>query len=294
MKRLIVLFAVALSAATTEQIEFFEKKVRPILVNSCYACHSADTKPAGNLRVDDHNGILRGGDSGPAVVPGDPAKSILLDRVQHENPRRRMPKEGAVLTAAQIADLRKWIADGAAWPAETVQVSLNKTNAGYDRLRAKHWALQPVVKQAPPAVVDKAWAKTEVDRFVLAKLEAQQLKPVADAASLTLIRRLTFDLTGLPPTPAEVAKNEPYEVLVDRLLSSPRFGERWGRHWLDVARYGESSGPSRNIPYPHAWRYRDYVLDAVNRDVPYDRFIQEQIAGDLLPAENPQEKDRLL
>jgi hypothetical protein len=204
-----------------------------------------------------------------------------------------MPKEGTLLTAAQIADLRQWIADGAAWPVDAATVSVNKPNPGYDRLRAKHWALQPVVKPTVPPVFHRAWPCGNIDRFLLARLEAKGLQPVADAAPLTLVRRLTYDLTGLPPTPAELAKTESVEALVDRLLASPRFGERWGRHWLDIARYGESSGPSRNIPYPHAWRYRDYVIDAVNRDIPYDQFLREQIAGDLLPAATPAERDRL-
>ncbi|HEU0119127.1 MAG TPA: PSD1 and planctomycete cytochrome C domain-containing protein [Bryobacteraceae bacterium] len=300
MKHLVILIGAAALAATPEQIAFFEKNVRPVLVNSCYACHSADTKPAGNLRVDDYNGILRGGDGGAAVVPGNPAKSLLLQRVAHADARRRMPKEGAALTETQIAHLRTWIAEGAAWPVEKVEIDLTKTNAGYERMKAKHWSLQPVATPAIPAVQNTRWPQGPIDRFLLSKLEAKQLHPVADADRLTLVRRVTYDLTGLPPTPAEAdafTKDKSplaYEALVDRLLTSPRFGERWGRHWLDVARYAESSGPSRNIPYPHAWRYRDYVLDAVNRDVPFNRFLQEQIAGDLLPAATTEERDRLL
>ncbi len=295
----ILLTPFLLSAApTAQQIEFFEKKVRPVLVNNCYACHAADTKPAGGLRVDDRNGLLRGGDSGAAVVPGEAAKSHLLLRIQHADPKPRMPKEGSPLTASQIADLTAWINDGAAWPVE--QVALAKTPvAAYERLKARHWALQPVANPAVPAVKNTAWPVAELDRFVLAKLEEKKLEPVAQASRLTLIRRLTYDLTGLAPTPAETdafltdRSPEAYPKLVDRLLASPRFGERWARHWLDVARYGESTGPSRNIPYPHAWRYRDYVIDAVQRDVPFNRFLEEQIAGDLLPAANDAERDRL-
>jgi hypothetical protein len=278
----------------------FESKVRPILVGRCYACHSAATKPAGFLRVDDRTGFFRGGDSGPAVVPGKPEASLLLQRIEHADPRRRMPRESPALSAEEIATLKTWIAEGAEWPVETLTVTPAKNTAGYPQLRAKHWAFQPVQNPAPPAVANRAWPATPVDQFLLAKLEQKQLKPVGDADRLTLVRRLTYDLTGLPPTPAEVdaflADKSPqaYAKLVDRLLASPRFGERWGRHWLDVARYGESSGPSRNIPYPHAWRYRDYVLDAVNRDVPYNQFLREQIAGDLLPAATPAERDRLL
>ena len=289
-----------LSAAANAQPGFFETKVRPIFVSHCYACHSADTKPAGGLRVDDYAGILRGGQSGPAVVPGDPEKSLIIQRVRHENPKRRMPKEGDPLTAAEIADLAAWIKAGAPWPVENVDVKAASYTASYDRIRAHHWAFQPVRDPKPPAVGKPTWPINDVDRFILAKIEPTHLSPVADASRLTLIRRLTYDLTGLPPAPAEIEafltdrSSAAYTRLVDRLLASPRFGERWGRHWLDVARYGESSGPSRNIPYPHAWRYRDYVIDAVNRDVAYDRFLQEQIAGDLLPAATAAERDRLL
>jgi hypothetical protein len=278
----------------------FESKVRPILVGRCYACHSAATKPAGFLRVDDRTGFFRGGDSGPAVVPGKPEASLLLQRIEHADPRRRMPRESPALNAEEIATLKTWIAEGALWPVETLTVTPAKNTAGYPQLRAKHWAFQPIQSPAPPAVANRAWPTTAVDQFLLAKLEQRQVKPVGDADRLTLARRLTYDLTGLPSTPAEVdaflADKSPqaYAKLVDRLLASPRFGERWGRHWLDVARYGESSGPSRNIPYPHAWRYRDYVLDAVNRDVPYNQFLREQIAGDLLAAATTAERDRLL
>ncbi len=300
MKTFAILLAPFLvsAAPTAQQIEFFEKKVRPLLVNNCYACHAADTKPAGGLRVDDRNGLLRGGDSGAAVVPGEAARSQLVLRIQHADPKRRMPKEGAPLSASQIADLTAWINDGAAWPVE--QVTLAKTPvAAYERLKARHWALQPVANPAVPAVKNTAWPVADLDRFVLAKLEGKQLAPVAEASRLTLIRRLTYDLTGLAPTPTEIdafladRSPEAYVKLVDRLLASARFGERWGRHWLDVARYGESTGPSRNIPYPHAWRYRDYVIDAVQRDVPFNRFLEEQIAGDLLPAADHAERDRL-
>jgi len=286
--------------AAQAQTDFFETKVRPILVNHCYACHSADTKPAGGLRLDDRNGAFKGGQSGPAVVPGDPQKSLLLQRVRHEDPKRRMPKEGDALSAAQIADLTTWIKDGAAWPVEKLPANLGHAEAAYERIRTHHWALQPVTDAKVPAVARKSWPATDVDRFILAKLEEKKLAPVPDASPLVLIRRVTYDLTGLPPTPAEIdayiKDRSPgaYPRLVDRLLASPRFGERWGRHWLDVARYGESSGPSRNIPYPHAWRYRDYVIDAVNRDVPYDRFLQEQLAGDLLPAATTADRDRQL
>ncbi|HEY1084913.1 MAG TPA: PSD1 and planctomycete cytochrome C domain-containing protein [Prosthecobacter sp.] len=286
--------------AEAEKVAFFEKKIRPILVESCYTCHSAETKPSGGLRVDDRNGLLLGGNAGPAIVAGKPEESLLLQRIVHADPKKLMPKEGDKLTDAQIADLTTWIKDGAAWPRERIPTSLTRANPEFESLKKSHWSLQPVKDAKVPEVKDRDWAETEVDRFVLATLEAKNLPPVADADRATWIRRVTYDLTGLPPTPEEIAAflkdtsgNARAEV-VDRLLESPSFGERWGRHWLDVARYGESTGPSRNIPYPHAWKYRDYVIDAVNRDVPFDRFIQEQVAGDLLPSSSNQERDRQL
>ncbi|MEK7949596.1 PSD1 and planctomycete cytochrome C domain-containing protein [Luteolibacter soli] len=292
-----------LSAESTPdpaKLEFFEKRVRPILSENCYGCHSADTKAAGDLRVDDLNGLLAGGNNGPAVVPGDPEKSLLIQRIVHTEKRLLMPKESDPLSETQIADLKTWISDGAAWPVEALPSDSGKTAAKYDNLRKTHWAWQPLSRPATPAVSDPSWPKGEIDHFILAKLEAEKLPPVSDADPATLLRRLTFDLTGLPPSPEAIEafvrdpSPQAYEKEVDRLLASSSFGERWGRHWLDVARYGESTGPSRNIPYPHAWKYRDYVLDAVNRDVPFDRFLQEQIAGDLLPASTAEEKDRLL
>lgn len=293
-------FARAETSAAAPGVEFFEKKIRPILAENCYNCHSADTKAAGDLRVDDLNGLLTGGDEGPAIVRGDVDKSLLLQRINHADPKKRMPRESDPLTAAQIEDLTTWIRDGAAWPSEEIPSYIGKDKAKYDSLRKSHWAWQPLQNPPVPQVADAAWPVDDIDRFVLSKLEGKELAPVADAAPETLLRRITFDLTGLPPSPEAIAAflAEPsaaaYEKAVDRLLASPAFGERWGRHWLDVARYGESTGPSRNIPYPHAWKYRDYVLDAVNRDVPFDRFVQEQVAGDLLPAANSEERDRLL
>jgi len=287
------------AAAEPGKIEFFERKIRPIFANHCFACHSAETNSKGGLRVDDRNGLLTGGNTGPAIVPGQPDKSNVLKRVADKNEKKRMPIEGKHLTEEQVADLTTWIKDGAAWPGVKVPASLGKPKAEIERLKKEHWAWQPLAKPAVPAVQDAKWPRDDVDRFILAKLEAKQLKPVGDADMVTLIRRITFDLTGLPPSLADIdaflrdPSPQAFEKVVDRLMGSPQFGERWGRHWLDVARYGESTGPSRNIPYPHAWHYRDYVIDSVNADVPFDRFIREQIAGDLLPAANSAERDRL-
>jgi hypothetical protein len=286
-------------------LDFFERKVRPVLVNNCYNCHSANTNSKGGLRVDDRNGLLVGGGRGPAVVPGQPEKSLLMQAVRHTHAKLKMPPEKH-LADEEIGDLAKWIRDGAAWPQPRVPASIGRPNAKYEKLRKEHWAWQPLHGTKAPAVKQSAWVRDDVDRYLLAGLEAKGLAPVKDADALTLIRRVTFDLTGLPPTPAEAEefvaaldgagakRGAAYEKVVDRLLASPAFGERWGRHWLDVARYGESTGSARNLPYPHAWRYRDYVIEAFNTDKPYDQFICEQIAGDLLPAKSNEERDRLL
>jgi Protein of unknown function (DUF1553)/Protein of unknown function (DUF1549)/Planctomycete cytochrome C len=284
----------------TVKIAFFEKKVRPILVGHCYTCHSADTRPAGGLRVDDRNGLLTGGATGPAIVPGSPAKSLLLQKVSHKDVKKRMPREGQPLSTEQINDLTQWITEGAAWPVVGVPASFGKPSPFYEKLKREHWAWQPLTDPKVPPMRLSSWPVDDIDRFLLAALEAKDLKPVGPADRESLLRRVTFDLTGLPPTPREIdafakdASAEAFARVVDRLLAAPAFGERWGRHWLDVARYGESTGPSRNIPYPHAWKYRDYVIDAVNAGLPFDRFLREQIAGDLLPASSSFERNRLL
>jgi mono/diheme cytochrome c family protein len=301
----VILSAIPIQAAPQDPaagLEFFEKKIRPMLSGHCYACHSAETKPAGGLRVDDRNGLLIGGNTGPALVPGDPEKSSLIRRVTQKEEKRRMPLEGDHLTPQEVADLTKWIKEGAPWPAVKVPASLGKLAPEYQKLKQTHWAWQPIQDAKVPEVKDAAWPKGDIDRFILAELEKKELKPVGDADRVALIRRVTFDLTGLPPSPEQIEhfvkdqSPQAFEKLVDQLLASPAFGERWGRHWLDVARYGESTGPSRNIPYTHAWKYRDYVIAAINSDVPFDRFIREQIAGDHLAEKVKEagEHDRLL
>jgi hypothetical protein len=294
---------VAMSRADAEdasdpRIAFFESKIRPLFVERCYNCHSADNKAAGGLRVDDHKGILQGGNNGPGVVPGDPKASKIIAAVRHEGKTKMPPDEK--LTDEEIADLEKWIVEGAAWPTLEIPANLLKPDEYYESMRKEHWAWQPLRDAATPQPAEATWSRDDVDRFILAKLEEKGLKPSGDADKLTLIRRVKFDLTGLPPTVEEIdaflADNstKALESLVDRLLASKAFGERWGRHWLDVARYGESTGSARNLPYPHAWRYRDYVIESVNADKPYDQFIREQIAGDLLPANSPSEKGEQL
>ncbi|MBI1914771.1 MAG: PSD1 domain-containing protein [Planctomycetes bacterium] len=286
----------AAARADATAVEFFEKKVRPLLAGYCYNCHSANNNSQGGLRVDDRNGLLQGGNGGPAVVPGHPEKSLLIRSVRSTDENLKMPPK-VRLSPEQVADLTKWIKDGAAWPEVRVPQGFGKYSAKYDKLRKEHWAWQPLREGKVPPVRDASWPRTSIDRFILAGLEREGLRPVSDADRTTLIRRVTFDLTGLPPTPAEIdafldeRSTDAYPKLVERLLASPAFGERWGRHWLDVARYGESTGSARNVPYPQSWRYRDCVINALNSDKPYDRFLIEQIAGDLLPAETPRQRD---
>jgi hypothetical protein len=272
-------------------VDFFEKKIRPVLVHNCYKCHSGDpAKAKAHLVLDTHDGLRKGGDSGEVVAPRHPEKSLLIEAVKYEG--LAMPPDGQ-LPQEVLADFEKWVAIGA--PDPRVGKAANPKNK-IDLAEAKrHWAFQHPKASPPPKVHDAKWPGGDIDHFVLAHLEKEGLKPVHDADRVTLIRRLTFDLTGLPPTPEEIdvfvkdKSGHAYANLIDRLLESPRFGERWGRHWLDVVRYAESTGKERNVPYRYAWRYRDYVIDSFNADKPYDKFIIEQLAGDLIQARNPGE-----
>ncbi len=296
------LFPAALLARDGDegQVKFFESKVRPVLVQHCHKCHSAQAeKVKGGLRLDSREAMLKGGATGPAIVPGQPERSRLLLAVRQTDEDLQMPPKSKLSDAA-IADLAAWVKMGAPWPAEAKPAAAAepaaRAGADYDRLRKEHWAWQPLRKAAPPAVRDASWPLDDLDRFILARIEEKGLAPAGPADPWTLLRRLSFDLTGLPPSPeeAEAFAKDPspaaYEKAVDRLLASPRFGERWGRHWLDIARYGESTGSTRNFPYPYAWRYRDYVIKSLNEDKPYDRFLREQVAGDLLPGANDDSK----
>ena len=275
-------------------VEYFEKKVRPLLVANCYTCHSADTNSRSGLRVDDRNGLLAGGSRGPAIIPGKPDESLLIRAVSYTG-KLKMPPERR-LSDDEVAILKRWIRDGAAWTKVESLPSQVRVTADYARLRKEHWAWQPLRDPRTPSVANRAWPRDAIDRFLLARMEERGVTPVGDAEKLSLVRRVTFDLTGLPPTLAEIdafladRSERAFERVVDRLLTSPSFGERWGRHWLDLARYAESTGSARNLPFPDAWRYRDYVIDAFNNDKPYDEFLREQIAGDLLPSRTPQEK----
>ncbi|MEO7133478.1 MAG: PSD1 and planctomycete cytochrome C domain-containing protein, partial [Vicinamibacterales bacterium] len=279
--------------AAAQDATFFETRIRPLLAANCFACHG-ESAMAG-LRVDSRAGLLQGGETGPAIVPGDPDKSTLLKAVQHADGFPRMPRGRAKLPAGDIDAIAEWIRGGAVWP------STNETPApaaSHERvITPEHrafWAFRPLAKAAAPVVRDAAWPRTDIDRFVLARLERDGLQPVAAADKLTLIRRASLDLTGLPPTPEEVdafladASPGAFDTVVDRLLASPRYGEKWGRMWLDVARYGEDDYRSLDPmgrgfnPYPNAHLYRDWVIRAFNEDLPYDQFVTAQLAADLL------------
>lgn len=277
-----------------DQLAFFEKNIRPVLVQSCYKCHSAESsKVKGGLTLDTKHGLLLGGESGhPGVTPGNLAESSIWEAIVWEDDDKKMPPKQK-LPADVIANFKKWIEMGAPDPRETKVANAGggKRVIDMDEGR-KHWSFQKPVKSVPPAVKTEGWAKTDIDKFILAGIEANGLHPVKDADRPTLIRRIAFDLTGLPPTPDEVkafvADTSPDAVkrVIDMYLDSERYGERWARHWLDVARYAESSGKEVNVLYPSAWRYRDYVIESFKKDKPYDQFLKEQIAGDLLPFDN--------
>jgi hypothetical protein len=282
--------APARGAEGTAGVEFFESKVRPVLAQHCYGCHSARAKKLrGGLRLDSRAALLKGGDSGPALVPGRPDQSRLVEAVAYGKVELQMPPKGRLPEAA-VKDLAAWVKMGAPWPEEGA-ASTAPVKGVFDLQQRKrdHWAWRPVRPQAPPAVKDAGWPRGPVDRFLLARLEEKGLAPAPDTDRRTLLRRLSFDLIGLPPTEEEVEAfvGDPspraVEKVVDRLLASPHFGERWGRHWLDLVRYAESRGHEFDYTAPNAHHYRDWVIRALNLDLPYDQFVTEQIAGDLLP-----------
>lgn len=282
------------STPDAKALELFEKKVRPVLVQRCFDCHGPDSAEEGGLRVDSINGLLRGGRSGPALQPGRPRESLLILAINHDAHVHMPPKKK--LPAAEIADLMEWVKRGAPWPDAHVTARPIATEAierPFSEAERSFWAFRTPEEPVIPAVRKLAWCQSTLDRLVLARLEANGLSPAPPAAKRTLIRRATFDLHGLPPTLAEIeaflADGNPdaFAKVVDRLLASPRYGERWGRHWLDVVRYSDSNGMDDNLLYADAWRYRDYIIAAFNQDKPYDQFVREQIAGDLLPPAHP-------
>jgi hypothetical protein len=289
--------AVGAAEMAPEQRAFFESKIRPVLARQCYECHAANAKKiGGKLLLDTPAEMLGGGESGPAVIPGKPDESLIVQALRYDGlempPKHRLPE-------SVVNDFATWVKMGAPDPRENAKSAAKKAPVADE---AALWAFRPMATPGVPEVRSKTWPRSEIDAFILANVEARNLAPASDASPAALIRRLSIDLTGLPPALEEVAAFEKeaaqagsLERLVDRLLASPHFGERWGRHWLDVARYAESNGNdglSRNASFPHAWRYRDYVIRAFNDDTPYDRFITEQIAGDLLPADTAEQRDR--
>jgi hypothetical protein len=280
---------------TAAENEFFEKSIRPVFVNRCYECHSSKDANGG-LTLDTRKGLLKGGDSGVAIVPGVPAKSRVMEAIRYQNRDLQMPPKSP-LSVEEVAAIEKWIAMGAPDPRNTIvaEASPSPHGMGIEEGR-KFWSFQSIKDPPVPNVNTHAWAKTPIDPFILAKLEDKGLSPSSPADKRTLLRRVTFDLIGLPPTPEEItaflADESPQAFIkvVDRLLESPQYGVRWGRHWLDVARYADSNGLDENLAYGNAWRYRDYVVEAFNRDKPFDRFLIEQLAGDLLPDADQEAK----
>ena len=284
---------------TPDQEKFFEAKIRPVLATQCGKCHASTAeKLRGGLRLDSREGLRQGGVSGPAIVPGNPDESLLIQAIRYRDEELRMPPK-AKLPDAVVADFEAWVKMGAPDPRTGPDDAAARPPVNLARGK-EFWSFRPPKRSLPPALKRADWSLGEIDRFLLAALEARGLAPVADADRSRLLRRVTFDLSGLPPTPEEIdaflADRSPdaFASVVDRLLTSPRFGERWGRHWLDVARFAESSGKT-NFAYPQAWRYRDWVIASFNADKPYDRFVREQIAGDLLPAEDDRRRaDQLI
>lgn len=290
------ILGVALGPASAAEsgLERFERRIRPVLVEQCFDCHSAGaSRVRGGLRVDTLADLLRGGETGPAIVPGEPEKSPLWRALTYEDPDLQMPPKSR-LPDDVIEAFRGWLTEGAPWPEGGAASGAGGgagADGGFDLAgrRDAHWAWQPVGRPEVPAVADTGWPHGDLDRFLLARLEAEGLKPGPKASRPVLIRRATWLLTGLPPTPEEVEafagdrEEGAFERVVDRLLASPHFGERWARHWLDKVRYAETMGHEFDYPILGAWRYRDYVVRAFNSDLPYERFVREQVAGDLLP-----------
>jgi hypothetical protein len=303
----VLLFFVALSgqglpvhAASPEfspdQVEFFRSKVQPILTARCLKCHGGQAKVRGGLRVDSREAIVNGGELGPALSLEKPDESLLLQAINYVDlempPSGRLPKE-------EVDTLTRWVRQGAPWTPGVKAPAANPSppeavKADSPADHRDYWAYRPITRPAVPSVKNVDWGRNSIDAFILSRLEHEGLAPVAEADRVTLLRRVSYDLTGLPPTPEEVdayladKSEDAYERLVDRLLDSPRYGEKWGRHWLDLVRFAETNGYERDSAKPNAWRYRDYVIDSFNRDKPYDRFLAEQLAGDEIDPTSPE------
>ena len=286
-----------LRAGEDESAELFEKRIRPALVEHCVRCHGPK-KQQGGLRLDTRDGWSKGGDSGPAISVGE-SNSLLLDAIRYESGGLEMPPKGK-LPDSTIRAFEQWIQLGAVDPRTGHVAEGPSSDAPTVEEGRAFWSFQACSMPPIPDVDDERWASTTIDRFILSRLESNGLRPTSNASKHVLLRRLSFDLTGLPPTAGQIerylADKSPkaYEKLVDRLLESQHFGERWGRHWLDVVRFAESSGGGRTLLFPDAWRYRDYVIESFNQDLPYDDFIRQQIAGDLLETEDWHDRQRSL
>jgi hypothetical protein len=292
--------AIGQDAANEDQLEFFEQHIRPLLVSRCYSCHSSRAQDIeGGLTLDRRSGWAAGGDSGPAIIPGDVDASLLIRSVRYDDPNLQMPPDRR-LSRDAIAKLERWVQMGAADPRDDASAETQGTvsNAADPIAGREHWAYRPLAKVTMPTVTNHAWPRGVIDTFVLSKLEQNSLTPAPDAERRTLARRVYIQLIGMPPTSEQMAefladeRTDAVELLVDRLLSSPHFGERWGRHWHDLARYADSNGLDENFLFREAWRYRNRVIDMVNDDMPYDRFLLEQIAGDLLPYDSIEQRDQ--
>ena len=271
---------------TAEQVTFFESKIRPLLATKCYSCHGVQQQSA-DLRVDSREAMLKGNAHGPVLIPGDPAKSSLIS-VVHYDGKIKMPPSGK-LSSLEIAALTSWVKMGAPWPSDKLSPSATPPKEyKVSDAQKNFWSFKPVKKSSLPKVSNMVWCQNPIDRFVLAKLEEKGLKPAPSADRRSLIRRATFDVVGLPPSPEEIdafvndKSSNAWEKVVDRLLASPHYGETWGRHWLDLVRYADSNGLDENVAFANAFRYRDYVIDSFNADKPYPEFIKEQLAGDLM------------
>lgn len=280
------------------QVEFFEQRIRPTLANECYECHGAK-KQKGGLRLDSRGGLLKGGESGPALIAGDAKSSLFIKAIKHEIDDAQMPKDRPKLADSVIAHFVTWVNRGAPDPRDQPPTAITPNDVTLDaktKVRKEWWSRKPVQNPSVPEVKNTAWPSTSIDRFILAKLEKRGVQPTAPADKRTLIRRATFDLTGLPPTPEEIdaftadRSTNAFAKVVERLLSSPHYGERWGRHWLDIVRYADTAGDTADYPVGLAWRYRNYVIDAFNGDKPYDVFLREQIAGDILAEQGPRQR----
>ncbi len=273
---------------TSEQIDFFESKIRPVLAEHCYSCHSTKAKKLkAELYLDNREAVFRGGESGPIIVPGKTAESLLIRAIRYEEESLEMPPK-AKLPERVIADFEKWIEIGAPWPSGgDAKIAAGATGFDFEKYRREHWSFRPIKRPDLPVVADTEWVKRPIDHFVGARLKNAGMRPAPQADKRTLIRRAYFDLIGLPPTSEQVKEfvkgEKTWSAVIEELLDSPHYGERWARHWLDVARYSDGLGGFLdNGPLPQAWRYRDWVVAALNRDLPFNEFVRQQIAGDLL------------